>query len=318
MDCPTFSIPPNASQAYVQSALMDLVRRVYQLELARITAIIGAVGPAGADGTDGTDGDDGTDGTNGSDGAPGAEIELQKSATYIQWRYVGDATWINLVALSDLKGADGTNGTNGVDGTDGADGAPGADGTGFPDAPMDNKLYGRKDATWEEVVVPTGGGGGGGKYTFVSETVLTSPSAVVQFTGLDLDNEYEYLLDMALNGPPTTNYIQLFYNGDTVGDSTYSRTYRQGTTISNTGTSGAHLGQVPVGLIGFMNLRIQKRPGSYPVAYVESLLMTLNGNIQEYDGKHVRKRTENVTSFAIRCDAALKVGSSFRLYKLTK
>lgn len=40
-------------------------------------------------------------------GADGKEVELQKSATHIQWRYVGDASWIDLVALSDLKGADG-------------------------------------------------------------------------------------------------------------------------------------------------------------------------------------------------------------------
>ena len=29
---------------------------------------------------------------------------MQKSATHIQWRVVGDTTWIDLVALSDLKG----------------------------------------------------------------------------------------------------------------------------------------------------------------------------------------------------------------------
>lgn len=46
-------------------------------------------------------------------GANGKEIELQKSTTHIQWRYVGDADWINLVALADLKGADGAKGDKG-------------------------------------------------------------------------------------------------------------------------------------------------------------------------------------------------------------
>lgn len=36
-------------------------------------------------------------------GDAGKQVEFQKSSTYIQWRYVGDATWTNLVALSDLK-----------------------------------------------------------------------------------------------------------------------------------------------------------------------------------------------------------------------
>ena len=42
-------------------------------------------------------------------GVPGASVELQKSATAIQWRQVGSADWTDLVLLADLKGADGTN-----------------------------------------------------------------------------------------------------------------------------------------------------------------------------------------------------------------
>jgi microcystin-dependent protein len=103
-------------------------------------------GPAGTDGQDGTPGTNGTNGTNGTDGTNGTngvdgidgddgrEVELQVTATHIQWRYVGDISWTNLIALSLLKGADGadgvdgTNGTNGVDGQDGAPGQDGADG----------------------------------------------------------------------------------------------------------------------------------------------------------------------------------------------
>lgn len=61
----------------------------------------------------GADGEDGQDGTNGTNGMDGREVELQKSATHIQWRYT-NGTWENLVALSDLKGANGTNGQNGT------------------------------------------------------------------------------------------------------------------------------------------------------------------------------------------------------------
>ena len=42
-----------------------------------------------------------------STGINGKEIELQKSTTHIQWRYIGDTDWTNLIALSDLKGAKG-------------------------------------------------------------------------------------------------------------------------------------------------------------------------------------------------------------------
>lgn len=41
------------------------------------------------------------------DGTNGREVELQKGTDYIQWRYVGDTDWNNLVALNDLRGSDG-------------------------------------------------------------------------------------------------------------------------------------------------------------------------------------------------------------------
>lgn len=70
--------------------------------------------------------DNGTiQGAAGADGTDGREVEFQTSATHIQWRYVGVATWTDLIALSALKGADGADGAAGADGAPGADGAAG-------------------------------------------------------------------------------------------------------------------------------------------------------------------------------------------------
>lgn len=44
----------------------------------------------------------------GATGAPGTPVEFQTTATHIQWRYVGDATWIDLVALNTLGSSGGT------------------------------------------------------------------------------------------------------------------------------------------------------------------------------------------------------------------
>ncbi|MCK5499874.1 MAG: hypothetical protein KAI82_01285, partial [Tritonibacter mobilis] len=38
-----------------------------------------------------------SDSGGGADGADGVPVELQASATHIQWRLVGAATWIDLV-----------------------------------------------------------------------------------------------------------------------------------------------------------------------------------------------------------------------------
>lgn len=61
-------------------------------------------------GKDGKDGINGTNGKDGTDGANGKEIELRNDSTYIQWHYVGDESWYNLIEISSLKGADGKNG----------------------------------------------------------------------------------------------------------------------------------------------------------------------------------------------------------------
>src|SRR5690606_25890654 len=91
-------------------------------DVIKVEGVPGIPGPRGEPGTDGTDGIDG------NDGVDGRNVELQKSITHVQWRWVGDASWVDLVALAELKGADGTDGQNGQDGTNGTDGENGEDG----------------------------------------------------------------------------------------------------------------------------------------------------------------------------------------------
>lgn len=57
----------------------------------------------------------------GDKGDAGDEIELQKTATHIQWRYT-DGEWSNLVALSDLVGPIGPDGEQGIQGIQGVAG----------------------------------------------------------------------------------------------------------------------------------------------------------------------------------------------------
>lgn len=58
----------------------------------------------------------------------GAEIELRKTADYIQWRYTGDSAWTDLAALSELKGDTGDTGPQGEQGIQGETGATGPQG----------------------------------------------------------------------------------------------------------------------------------------------------------------------------------------------
>lgn len=54
------------------------------------------------------------------------------------------------------------------------------------EAPIDGKLYGRKDAAWEEILGGGGGGGGGGgAWELIDTVAISSPIANVDFTDLD-------------------------------------------------------------------------------------------------------------------------------------
>ena len=52
----------------------------------------------------------------GADGVGGKNVEMRNSGTVIQWRLVGNATWTDLVAVADLKGAKGDPGNTGANG----------------------------------------------------------------------------------------------------------------------------------------------------------------------------------------------------------
>ena len=92
------------------------VRVTQQIKNVIRVAGLGPRGPRGEAGVDG------------SDGADGREVEIQSDGVHIQWRYVGDASWTNLVALSAITGPAGATGSQGPAGNTGATGAAGADG----------------------------------------------------------------------------------------------------------------------------------------------------------------------------------------------
>jgi len=71
-----------------------------------------------------------------SGGEDGREVELQTSATHVQWRYVGDSTWQNLIPLSDLEGPEGPTGPQGQQGVQGDTGPMGPTGPEGPTGPQ--------------------------------------------------------------------------------------------------------------------------------------------------------------------------------------
>lgn len=64
----------------------------------------------------------------GQSGKDGREVEIQNNGTAIQWRYVGESEWKDLVQLADLKGEKGDQGEPGLQGEKGDPGEPGQKG----------------------------------------------------------------------------------------------------------------------------------------------------------------------------------------------
>ncbi len=101
------------------------------------------------------------------------EIEIQKNALYIQWRYVGESEWKNIIAYSDLKGRDGRDGRDGLNGQNGKDGKDGRNGA--------NGAIGATGAT--------GATGAAGQNATISVTNSTQPcSTGLTVTGNGTNN----------------------------------------------------------------------------------------------------------------------------------
>lgn len=86
------------------------------------TNLVALIDLKGDQGDQGIQGIQGVQGIQGDAGSDGREVEFNKSVTHIQWRYVGEVSWINLVPLADIKGDQGDQGIQGIQGVPGEDG----------------------------------------------------------------------------------------------------------------------------------------------------------------------------------------------------
>lgn len=90
-----------------------------------LQGVQGEIGPAGPRGLIGKSGTNGIDGLDGKDGKDGRPIELRLSKTHVQWRYIGEIIWKNLIAIESLKGPQGPKGDHGEKGEKGDRGLQG-------------------------------------------------------------------------------------------------------------------------------------------------------------------------------------------------
>jgi hypothetical protein len=177
--------------------------------LADLKGEQGDIGLTGPQGPIGPSGVAGTPGTNGVAGADGREVELQKSATHVQWKYDTDVVWTDLVALADLQGAQGLTGPEGpqgpagpsgigIQGPMGPEGPVGA--SGLQGLPGTNGADGREvelqnngtviqwkydtDVSWTDLVAISGLKGDKGDTGSAGATGATGPQGPVGASGL--------------------------------------------------------------------------------------------------------------------------------------
>lgn len=139
----------------------------------------------------------GPQGSQGPQGNAGREIEVQKGATHLQWRYVGDAEWTDLAALSEITGPQGEQGIQGEQGPQGETGtaatiAVGTTTTGEPGTDAEVVNSGTASAAVLDFTIPQGDPGDGVEIVSEDAETITVefggaprvPSAVGQDAGL--------------------------------------------------------------------------------------------------------------------------------------
>lgn len=67
-------------------------------------------------------------GADGVDGSDARESEFNVSSTHLQWRYVGESSWRNLISLTNITGPTGPTGPAGATGSSGSSGPSGSTG----------------------------------------------------------------------------------------------------------------------------------------------------------------------------------------------
>lgn len=187
-------------------------------------------------GDDGAAGANGTNGTNGTDGSDGREVELQKSATHIQWRYIGDVSWINLVALTDIKGDTGAAGTNGTNGTNGL-GVPAGGTAGQVLAKIDSTDNNTQwitplKAVYNQSVAQQGAG-------FSTDTYLTGSSIAIPSGALKVGSRYHLVFDVSKTAAGTAApviTIRFGTNGTTADTARLTFTFLAQTAAADIGT----------------------------------------------------------------------------------
>lgn len=172
-----------------------------------------------------------------------------------------------------------------------------------------------------------GGGGGGGPFEFVAEVIVASAQPDIDFSGLDLDADAEYLLAVyAVQSAASVNHaLQLFYNGDT----TLANYQRQSVLVAHTSMTAnrasdpyilyARNPSASVDNVLAGTIRISKAAGRKPIAVVQgNSWSTSTAGLETYQGAHVYSSTVNVIAIKLRHLVNFGVGTRVRLYRLTK
>lgn len=140
-------------------------------------------------------------GDKGDPGDNGVPIELQKTATHIQWRYVGDVSWTNLIALVDISGTDGTDGDDGAAATI----AVGTVTTGAPGSSAAVSNAGTTSAAVFNFTIPRGNAGSDGiDGDDGREIELQSGGVYIQWRYVGAGAWINLVALSAITGPPGT------------------------------------------------------------------------------------------------------------------
>jgi len=136
----------------------------------------------------------------------------------------------------------------------------------------------------------------------------------VDFTGLDINRDWEYYLDMTIKNP-TSSYSAYYLFAE--GDYTVTNYYRQlfganGSDIEAKRSNNASIGFLSPGRQGLFNVKVTRDPGGYP--RYTSISNRYKGSIVNLEISATSKTApvSNITSLRVSAEISGAIGAGSR------
>jgi len=148
----------------------------------------------------------------------------------------------------------------------------------------------------------------------LAEVEVASDCDYVDFTGLDINRDWEYYLDVTVKNPTGSNsHCHLFVEGDYTATNYYNQYLTSnGTTITADRENRPSIGWLPAGWKGLLNVRITRDPDGYFRYNAVISRGTGSGQRAQFRAGSKTAPISNITSLRVSAQVSGAIGAGSR------